>query len=215
MHRRRRSYTFGRTAGAGCSRPSAPTRQTQHGCSLQHSCNRTEMASATRRSGDKGAAAHVFTARATACMTLPNDAWVFVCSGRYVSAGSTNHRHAVRGHYLLVELGANSSGCRFCGSATLLPVRELQTLSHCTQRTIHTEHARAKEALTCACSAWISAAAASSRVFECLAADSASCLPRTACWTAAAAAAAERCNSCSMAFFCTSSSKTCTGVSAR
>ena len=90
MHRRRRSYTFERTAGAGCSRPSAPTRQTQRGCSLQHSCSRTDMASATRRRGEKGAAAHVFTARATACMTLPKDACVFVCSGRYVSAGSTN-----------------------------------------------------------------------------------------------------------------------------
>lgn len=83
-------------------------------------------------------------------MTLPNDAWVFVCSGTLVWQ---ERCRAVRGHHLLVELGANSRGCRFCGSATLLPVRKLPTLSHKTQHTIHTEHARPRAALTCACSA--------------------------------------------------------------
>ena len=112
----------------------------------------------------------------------------------------------------IVAAAASAAARRFSPSANCI------NRSHVTRHTSHvTRHTslvsntfKAALAHACVCSAWISAAAASSRVFACFAADSASCLPRAACCTAAAAAAADRCMSCSAAFFCTRSSKTCT-----
>ena len=154
--------------------------------------------------GGEGVSAHVFTASATACMTLPKDACVLVCKEEWalniVYLASRIARH------LLVELGPYRCSCSLCCCAPLFTVSKLhQSVTRHSSAT----RSNAALALACVCSAWISAAAASSRVFACFAADSASCLPRAACCTAAAAAAADRCMSCSAAFFCTRSSKTC------
>ena len=125
---------------------------------------------------------HVFTASATACMTLPKDACVLVCKEEW--ALNIVYQASRIARHLFVELSPYRCSCSLCCCAPLFYVSKLHQsvtrhTSHVTRYTSHVSNAfKAALALACVCSAWISAAAASSRVFACFAAHSASCLPR-------------------------------------